>query len=52
VVLLVERQTAVSIDGKPVVFNEDWCFSDDRRGTADAPSKQRRSSTTAPLGES
>ena len=26
---------------KPIVFNEDWCFSDDPRGVADAPQKAR-----------
>jgi len=25
--------------GKPIVFNEDWCFSDDPRGISDAPAK-------------
>jgi hypothetical protein len=34
-----ERVAAVAEYGKPVVFNEDWCFSDDRRGIPDAPAK-------------
>jgi hypothetical protein len=34
-----ERIAAVTTYGKPIVFNEDWCFSDDRRGIADAPAK-------------
>jgi hypothetical protein len=34
-----ERIAAAAEYGKPVVFNEDWCFSDDRRGVADAPIK-------------
>lgn len=33
------RIAAVAEHGKPVVFNEDWCFRDDRRGVADAPVK-------------
>jgi hypothetical protein len=33
------RIAAVAEYGKPIVFNEDWCFSDDRRGTADASAK-------------
>jgi hypothetical protein len=34
-----QRIEAVAEHGKPVVFNEDWCFSDDSRGVADAPIK-------------
>ncbi len=34
-----QRIAAVTPYGKPIVFNEDWCFSDDRRGIADAPAK-------------
>ncbi len=34
-----QRITAVATHGKPIVFNEDWCFSDDSRGVADAPAK-------------
>lgn len=33
------RIKAVAKYGKPIVFNEDWCFSDDSRGVADAPAK-------------
>jgi hypothetical protein len=29
--------------GKPIVFNEDWCFSDDSRGVPDAVAKLRTS---------
>jgi hypothetical protein len=36
-----ERIEAVKGYGKPVVFNEDWCFSDDPRGVGDAPVKAR-----------
>lgn len=36
-----KRIMRVSGYGKPVVFNEDWCFSDDSRGVADAPTKAR-----------
>ncbi len=36
-----ERIRAVAKYGKPIVFNEDWCFSDDSRGVADAPAKAR-----------
>ncbi len=35
------RIEAVRGYGKPVVFNEDWCFSDDPRGMGDAPVKAR-----------
>ena len=34
-----ERIAEVARYGKPMVFNEDWCFSDDSRGVADAPAK-------------
>lgn len=36
-----ERIAAVRGFGKPVVFNEDWCFSDDSRAVADAPIKAK-----------
>jgi len=31
-----ERVGALKKYGKPIVFNEDWCFSDDPRGVSDA----------------
>jgi len=34
-----ERIKTVSMYGKPVIFNEDWCFSDDSRGIFDAVEK-------------
>jgi len=34
-----ERIKTVSMYGKPVIFNEDWCFSDDTRGIYDAVEK-------------
>jgi hypothetical protein len=36
-----QRISVVAKYGKPVVFNEDWCFSDDSRGVADAPAKAK-----------
>lgn len=36
-----ERIAVVAKYGKPIVFNEDWCFSDDPRGVADAPTKAK-----------
>jgi hypothetical protein len=36
-----ERIKAVSVYGKPVIFNEDWCFSDDTRGVYDAVEKMK-----------
>ncbi len=34
-----ERVNAYKKYGKPIVFNEDWCFSDDPRGVPDAVQK-------------
>jgi hypothetical protein len=34
-----ERVNSYKKYGKPIVFNEDWCFSDDRRGIPDAVEK-------------
>jgi len=34
-----ERVGALKEYGKPIVFNEDWCFSDDPRGIPDAVQK-------------
>jgi hypothetical protein len=34
-----ERVGALKKYGKPIVFNEDWCFSDDPRGVRDAVQK-------------
>ena len=34
-----ERVGALKKYGKPIVFNEDWCFSDDPRGVPDAARK-------------
>lgn len=36
-----EKIKAVSGYGKPVIFNEDWCFSDDTRGVYDAVEKMK-----------
>ena len=36
-----ERIAVVTKYGKPIVFNEDWCFSDDPRGVADAQTKAK-----------
>ncbi len=36
-----ERIKALRGYGKPVVFNEDWCFSDDTRGIPDAAEKMK-----------
>jgi hypothetical protein len=35
------RVAAVEGSGKPIVFNEDWCFSDDTRGVFDAVIKMK-----------
>lgn len=35
------RLDAITGYGKPIVFNEDWCFSDDHRGVGDAPAKAK-----------
>lgn len=36
-----ERIKSVTGYGKPVIFNEDWCFSDDTRGFPDAVEKMK-----------
>ncbi len=39
------RIQKVSGYGKPVIFNEDWCFSDDTRGIPDAITKMKAAFT-------
>ena len=39
------RIRKVSGHGKPVIFNEDWCFSDDTRGIPDAVTKMNAAFT-------
>ena len=36
-----ERIKTLKGYGKPVIFNEDWCFSDDTRGIPDAITKMK-----------
>jgi hypothetical protein len=36
-----DKIALVKQSGKPVVFNEDWCFSDDTRGVPDAIEKMK-----------